>query len=733
VSHRVNRIAASSIAAFMALTTWPVPAAAGFADSELFLPAVGAAPGVPPAVWTTTVWVHNPTATRADVTFALLERRPNPAPLTFTDSIPPGDTRRYDDAVESMFDVETFGAIRIASNVEIVVSSRISSQPGDSIKDSSGQFFAAVPASFAIATGESTEIVGGWQTRPPTDSPFRFNFGLLETTGSGTCEVEVAAKDETGATLASKRYTIGQWEQLQKAFANEFPGVSSANVRLTVTVLSGKGRVIAFGSSVSNGLQDPSTLEMRYADGLLAANSGAGTITGVIAGDGLAGGGTTGNVTLDIGAGDGIAVAANAVSIADEGVTPAKISTAGGGTGDVLTVTPSGATWQAVSGGAGGDITAVQAGPGLSGGGTSGEVTLSIPNGGVTGAMFQDASVTAAKISPAGGSSGQILKHTGTAVAWAEDQGFAVPIYSIGSTSQALLGLENTASGNAIFAASAGGIAIEGVAPSTSGVGVKGWANGTAAVGVLGVQFHGGTTGELATSSVGARGEHNATGNYGYLGSTDYGVLGRRGDDSAVGYFASEHGVYGRCSVGGGRYAGYFNGPVRVNGTLSKSGGSFVIDHPLDPENRTLSHSFVESPDMMNIYNGNVVTDADGTATVALPDWFEALNRDFRYQLTVIGQFAQAIVAREIEDNSFVIRTDRGNVKVSWQVTGIRHDRWAEAHRIPVEEDKPDDERGTYLAPEDWDQPRELGLEWRQEASLRGDHEPRHRDPAELN
>jgi hypothetical protein len=197
--------------------------------------------------------------------------------------------------------------------------------------------------------------------------------------------------------------------------------------------------------------------------------------------------------------------------------------------------------------------------------------------------------------------------------------------------------------------------------------------------------------------------------------------LGRRGDDSAVGYFASEHGVYGRCSVGGGRYAGYFNGPVRVNGTLSKSGGSFVIDHPLDPENRTLSHSFVESPDMMNVYNGNVVTDADGLATVTFPDWFEALNRDFRYQLTVIGQFAQAIVAREIEDNSFVIRTDRGNVKVSWQVTGIRHDRWADVHRIPVEELKPDEERGSYLAPEAWGQPPERGLEWLQETGIRNE------------
>jgi hypothetical protein len=121
---------------------------------------------------------------------------------------------------------------------------------------------------------------------------------------------------------------------------------------------------------------------------------------------------------------------------------------------------------------------------------------------------------------------------------------------------------------------------------------------------------------------------------------------------------------------------------------------------------------------MMNVYNGNVVTDADGYATVTLPEWFGALNRDFRYQLTVIGQFAQAIVAQKVEGNRFVIRTNLGHVEVSWQVTGIRQDAWANAHRIPVEEDKPAEERGTYLAPEAWGQPEELGLEWRQEQAL---------------
>lgn len=147
-------------------------------------------------------------------------------------------------------------------------------------------------------------------------------------------------------------------------------------------------------------------------------------------------------------------------------------------------------------------------------------------------------------------------------------------------------------------------------------------------------------------------------------------------------------------------YAAEFYGNVYVNGTLSKSAGSFKIDDPIDPANKYLSHSFVESPDMKNIYDGVVVLDAKGEATIALPAWFEALNQDFRYQLTSIGAPAPGLyVAEEVKGNHFRIAGGPHNGKVSWQVTGIRHDAYANAHRIPVEEAKPADLRGTYLNP----------------------------------
>ena len=169
-------------------------------------------------------------------------------------------------------------------------------------------------------------------------------------------------------------------------------------------------------------------------------------------------------------------------------------------------------------------------------------------------------------------------------------------------------------------------------------------------------------------------------------------------------------GVQGISLTGG--LAGEFQGSVEVTGMLSKGGGSFKIDHPLDPENRYLYHSFVESPDMMNLYNGNAITDENGEATVEMPEYFQALNRDFRYQLTVIGTFAQAIIAEEIEGNHFKIRTSAPNVKVSWQVTGTRQDGWAQKNRIKVEVEKPERERGYYLHPEAFDQPEERGIGW---------------------
>jgi hypothetical protein len=260
------------------------------------------------------------------------------------------------------------------------------------------------------------------------------------------------------------------------------------------------------------------------------------------------------------------------------------------------------------------------------------------------------------------------------------------------------------ASNPGVYGQSTNGWGVWGVSSYAGAAGVYG--SGTAGSGAAGVSGTGGTDGGgsgglLYEAGAGVEGQ----GGNGYTGGTD----GPGGI-----FYGGYETVYGDgvdVFPGSGN-AGVFSGNVDVYGSVSKSSGSFKIDHPLDPANKYLYHSFVESPDMMNIYNGNVTTDNSGVATITLPDWFESLNKDFRYQLTVIGKFAQAIVAREIESSQFQIKTSLPNVKVSWQVTGIRQDAWANAHRVPVEEEKDARLKGFYIHPELYGAPAEKQIEW---------------------
>ncbi|MGD0180546.1 MAG: hypothetical protein ABSC15_12090 [Terriglobales bacterium] len=275
------------------------------------------------------------------------------------------------------------------------------------------------------------------------------------------------------------------------------------------------------------------------------------------------------------------------------------------------------------------------------------------------------------------------------------------------------------ATGVAGYATVAGSIALYGDAGNSTG------SNGVVGYGATGVAGNSTITGSYGTygsGSTGVWGNSTGTGaNVGVLGLGATGVQGVGDTWGVLGQSSSTTGSGGGFSNSSsgdalftynqsGGYAAFFDGNVDVDGNLSKAGGSFKIDDPIDPANKYLYHSFVESPDMMNIYNGNATTDASGSAVVTLPEWFETLNRDFRYQLTVMGQFAQAIVASKVANHQFTIKTDKPNVEVSWQVTGIRQDAWANAHRIPVEVEKAQADRGLYLHPELFGAPSEKSI-----------------------
>ena len=141
------------------------------------------------------------------------------------------------------------------------------------------------------------------------------------------------------------------------------------------------------------------------------------------------------------------------------------------------------------------------------------------------------------------------------------------------------------------------------------------------------------------------------------------------------------------------------NGDVSIPGTLSKGSGTFRVDHPLDPANRYLSHSFVESPDMLNVYTGSAVLDGSGRVVIEMPAYFGALNRDYSYQLEGVGEYAPLYIAEEVKGNRFMIGGGKPGMKVNWEVTGIRKDPFANAHPVVVEQEKTEDESGYYLRP----------------------------------
>ncbi len=151
---------------------------------------------------------------------------------------------------------------------------------------------------------------------------------------------------------------------------------------------------------------------------------------------------------------------------------------------------------------------------------------------------------------------------------------------------------------------------------------------------------------------------------------------------------------------------------TNVTGSVTAGAKSFVIDDPLDPKNKLLYHFNVESPEVKNIYDGLETLNNNGEVTIELPEYFLALNKDFRYLATPIGQpMPNLHLTSEVGRKFFglfgspVLKIAGGapGGKISWQVTGIRHDPFILANPIVPEVKKGPDtlvQQGDYLFPD---------------------------------
>jgi hypothetical protein len=275
------------------------------------------------------------------------------------------------------------------------------------------------------------------------------------------------------------------------------------------------------------------------------------------------------------------------------------------------------------------------------------------------------------------------------------------PVYSYGVYGEN----DNTSGGKGVFGFSpygVGGWGVQGFAGAKNGIGVAGSSNtfGSIAHTVIGAT----PLGVIGDSSTGIA----------IMAASDGGfplVVENAGTHDAVFVYA-EGGGYPLVAQGNSGYLVLDEfGNLSVTGAIVGAVKDFRIDHPLDPANKYLYHASIESSEMKNLYDGVALLDSNGSATVMLPDWFEAVNGDFRYQLTAMGAPAPNLhIAQEVSDGQFIIAGGQAGMKVSWQVTGVRHDAYAKAHPLQVTVDKSEAERGYYIHPELYGDPAEKSL-----------------------
>lgn len=660
-----------------------IPLRAGFASDQVFLPAVGRVTGSGGAEFFTTVWATNLGSVPITFEFEFLKQgQANLSPASFTDSLAPGQTKVYENVIETKLGLTSaIGAARIAATGDILVAERIFNQaPGADLGDTEGLFFAAVPRNFSINLGQSASIQG---LNQGGSENFRYNFALVETRGAAaTANVQVF--DENGVLLGQKAFALEPLEQLQPNVADVVPGFSSINARITATVVDGGGSVLIAGAQLANISQDSSGFEMSFRGSLIGAST-----TNVTSLNGL-----TGDLTLR--AGDGVSIT--------QGGSTIGIALTGGGltlpfTGSTGSAQPAFQVFNS-------DISGVAiAGTNLGGVangilGVSGAVSnVTAPNAGVRGDSLGNTGVAGTSTNGVGvlGSSSAKQGVVGLTASTAASASGVLAVDGSGSTgfaapSAGVRGESNTGVGSVGFSTSGLGM----LAITSSGTaGIRG-ANLSSANDHSGVTGFDGTgfAGVTGALSAGIRGESNT--NIGVLGlSHNFGVIGKLAIASNVQGELGSH----RESTD---FAIYSFGNVKFNGTMTATGTkSFVEPHPADPT-KEIRYVCLEGPEAGTYFRGHGRI-VGGFAQIDVPESFRDVSGEngMTVVATAVGGPGSIWVMKKALDQ--ILLQANSDVEFDYVVNGVRK-AYKDFEAIRENEsfipDGPDDRRFALYAPE---------------------------------
>jgi hypothetical protein len=176
--------------------------------------------------------------------------RPQAAPIT----IGPFQTHAIDNVLPTVWGLARTGGAVTAdapTNAPLVFTARTYSR--DANNGTYGQFIPGVTASDAVGNGERALQV----LQLEQSDQYRTNLGLVEVTGNPVT-VEITAT--TGAkTTAVVPVTLNghEFRQIGRVFNQMGIGGNVYNGRISVRVISGNGRIAAYGSVVDNRTVDP--------------------------------------------------------------------------------------------------------------------------------------------------------------------------------------------------------------------------------------------------------------------------------------------------------------------------------------------------------------------------------------------------------------------------------------------------------------------------------------------